>query len=93
DRRIIITQKPVFGKSYNVPRFVITFTEGGERMELGSSLKQGATQFSLPKSSLKIEEKGSKSFITFPIPDSALTRNQKVVIRTTHPQEFAKLIG
>lgn len=91
--RILISQKPLFGREYSVPRYVITLHDRGEAISLSSSLTQGAMQFSVPKSAISIEQDGKMTVISLPVPESALTKNQRVTFRTAYGGEFETLRG
>ena len=94
DRRILIVQAALFGKSYNVPRFVISFRTGGEETNLGASLKKGYLLVSVPGDRISVEPggaAGSPALVTVPVPGSALTVNQFVRYSTAHAADYENL--
>ncbi|HUX12317.1 MAG TPA: hypothetical protein VMW87_04775 [Spirochaetia bacterium] len=93
EHRILIAQRPLFGKTSSVPRYLITLADGGEHIELAASLKQAAVQFTVPRSAISIEHNGSTATVVVPIPESMLTWHERVTFRTSRASEFASLLA
>ena len=91
DRRILIAQAGLFSRAYNMPRFAVTYRDGEAQADLGTSLRRGCLIFSIPKKDIAAQQTDEGMEITIPIPESALTVNQRVVFTTNLWEKYKVL--
>lgn len=91
-RRIIIAQKVPMRKNYHVLRHVISYGAVDDETELDKSLRRGYLVMAQHLSELIYKDDGGEVLIRIPIPESLLTKGQYIEFRTTHVEDFRKLL-